>query len=92
MDPGASADFAAVAPGPEADGAAPDPLFTFHRVPEGKTAKNRMHLDLLTLDMDAESRRLISLGATRVRELAENGHRWATFTDPEGNEFDLIAG
>jgi hypothetical protein len=35
----------------------------FHQVPEHKTAKNRVHPDLITTDLDAESERLISLGA-----------------------------
>jgi hypothetical protein len=32
------------------------------------------------------------LGATQIRSLAENNNRWISFLDPEGNEFDLVAG
>lgn len=68
------------------DGAA-GPRFLFIRVPEGKVAKNRMHLDLGTADLDAEVDRVIALGATLVGRYDEWGVTWATFTDPEGNEF-----
>jgi predicted enzyme related to lactoylglutathione lyase len=67
------------------------PLLLFHRVPEGKTVKNRVHIDLATTDSEAESARLLELGATRLRDITEDGRlRWTTFADPEGNEFDLI--
>jgi predicted enzyme related to lactoylglutathione lyase len=66
------------------------PRLAFHQVPEGKTVKNRVHLDLITTDIDGESDRLISLGATVVNTIVGQA-RWITFADPEGNEFDLIA-
>jgi predicted enzyme related to lactoylglutathione lyase len=68
------------------------PRLAFHQVPEAKTVKNRLHLDLVTTDFDAESERLLSLGARRVRDITQGGARWTTFGDIEGNEFDLIAG
>jgi hypothetical protein len=34
----------------------------------------------------------LSLGAQKLRDLESEKFRWATFTDIEGNEFDLIAG
>jgi hypothetical protein len=74
------------------DDPASGPRLAFHQVPEGKTVKNRLHLDLLTTDFDAESARLMGLGARRVRDVEANGNRWTTFADVEGNEFDLIAG
>ncbi|MCU1701116.1 MAG: hypothetical protein JWR34_7179 [Mycobacterium sp.] len=64
----------------------------FHHVPEGKTVKNRVHLDLKTADVNAEADRFIGLGAKQTRSLSENNDRWISFTDPEGNEFDLVAG
>jgi len=67
------------------------PRLAFHQVPEDKTVKNRVHLDLVTTDIDGESDRLISLGATVVNTISGQA-RWITFADPEGNEFDLIAG
>jgi predicted enzyme related to lactoylglutathione lyase len=67
------------------------PRLAFHQVPEGKMVNNRVHLDLITTDIDGESERLISLGATVVNTISGQA-RWITFADPEGNEFDLIAG
>jgi hypothetical protein len=68
------------------------PRLAFHQVPEPKTVKNRLHLDLITTDFDAESARLIGLGARKVHDVEAPGARWTTFADVEGNEFDLIAG
>jgi predicted enzyme related to lactoylglutathione lyase len=63
----------------------------FHKVPEGKVVKNRLHLDLATSDYEVETDRLIELGAVKLNEFEQGGSRWTTFADPEGNEFDLIA-
>jgi predicted enzyme related to lactoylglutathione lyase len=63
-----------------------------HKVPEGKTVKNRVHLDLRAADVLAEIERLTSLGAQQIRSLAENNNRWISWLDPEGNEFDLVEG
>ncbi|MEV0575444.1 MULTISPECIES: VOC family protein [unclassified Streptomyces] len=61
----------------------------FQRVPEPKTVKNRLHLDLHAGPdrRDAEVARLEGLGATVVRKVAEPGGTWTVLTDPEGNEF-----
>lgn len=56
-------------------------------VPEGKTVKNRVHLDLTARDMEAEVERLIGIGARRVEVITEAGLTWTVMTDPEGNEF-----
>jgi hypothetical protein len=82
---GATAEHAVVAP---AEVALSGPRLAFHQVPEAKTVKNRFHLDLITTDFPAETRRLISLGASAL----QHHDGWTTFADPEGNEFDLIAG
>ena len=63
------------------------PNIWFLRVPEGKTAKNRVHVDLDCDDLVAARSRLEDLGATYVHEKDEFGVRWITFRDPEGNEF-----
>jgi hypothetical protein len=68
------------------------PRMAFHRVPEAKTAKNRLHLDLIASDYEAELDRLLALGASKVNEVTPGGVRWTTMADPEGNEFDVIAG
>jgi predicted enzyme related to lactoylglutathione lyase len=67
------------------------PALMFHKVPEGKTVKNRVHFDLQAADVLAEADRLTSLGAHQTRSLVENNNRWISFQDPEGNEFDLVA-
>jgi hypothetical protein len=53
----------------------------FHRVPEVKTVKNRMHFDLITTDFDAEIDRLTGLGATKLNEI-KGGRHWATLAGP----------
>jgi hypothetical protein len=68
------------------------PRLAFHRVPEPKTSKNRLHLDLIAADFDAETARLLALGATKLNNITQGAARWSTFADIEGNEFDLIAG
>ena len=68
------------------------PLVVFNVVPEPKTVKNRLHLDLISDTFDAETERLLSLGAQRLRDVQTDKARWTTFADIEGNEFDLIAG
>jgi hypothetical protein len=68
------------------------PLIVFNIVPEPKTVKNRLHLDLISDTFDAETERLLSLGAQRLRDVRTDKARWTTFADIEGNEFDLIAG
>lgn len=64
-----------------------EPTMMFIQVPEGKTAKNRMHLDLGATDRAAEVERLVGLGATVIHEKHEFGFAWTTLADPEGNEF-----
>ena len=64
-----------------------DPGWMFVRVPEGKSAKNRMHVDLVAEDAPAEVDRLVGLGATRRADKDEWGMQWTVLTDPEGNEF-----
>ncbi len=63
----------------------------FLKVPEGKTVKNRVHLDLHADDPEAEVTRLLGLGASHVHEKKEWGSQWTTLADPEGNEFCVAA-
>jgi predicted enzyme related to lactoylglutathione lyase len=74
----------------EPDPAIPGSRIGFQQVPEDKTVKNRMHFDVVTGDFDAEVTRLTDLGATKLNEFNAGLH-FATFADPEGNEFDVIA-
>ncbi|WP_205324926.1 VOC family protein [Glycomyces sp. YM15] len=62
----------------------------FQQVPEPKTVKNRLHLDLHVGrdNIDAETERLEALGATRAGDrLREGPAEWIVMRDPEGNEF-----
>ena len=70
------------------------PKLLLQRVEEPKSAKNRMHLDIETPDVDAEVARLEVLGATRLEAEArtEQGSRWVIMADPEGNEFCVCDG
>jgi predicted enzyme related to lactoylglutathione lyase len=66
------------------------PNLLFMKVPEGKTVKNRVHLDLMpTQDTrDQEVVRLLELGATIVADHRRpDGTGWVVLADPEGNEF-----
>jgi hypothetical protein len=58
-------------------------------VPEGKTIKNRLHLDLRPEDQAAEVARLEALGARRV-SVGQGEVSWVVMADPEGNEFDVL--
>jgi predicted enzyme related to lactoylglutathione lyase len=69
------------------DGISPDILFA--RVPEAKTLKNRLHVDLRPDDQDAEIARLESLGAVRV-DVGQRDVSWVVLADPEGNEFCVL--
>jgi hypothetical protein len=67
-------------------------LLTYRQVPEGKTVKNRMHPDLVSTEFDTDVERLLGLGAIQLNDVRKGSAHWITFADPEGNEFDLIAG
>jgi hypothetical protein len=68
------------------------PTLTFAHVPEGKTVKNRLHLDVNPTDteQDREVRRLLDLGA-RHAEVGQGDVSWVVLADPEGNEFCVLA-
>ena len=59
----------------------------FIKVPEPKTSKNRLHLDLRPEHQFTEVARLEGLGATRVDVGQGNNQTWVVMADPEGNEF-----
>ena len=64
---------------------------TLQRVPEPKTVKNRMHLDLVTDEVAPEVRRLVDLGASIVADAVEGDpYETVIMGDPEGNEFCVI--
>ena len=59
----------------------------FQQVPEPKTVKNRMHLDLSSSDPDALVAQVETLGGAKLKEHQIGGFRWIVCADPEGNEF-----
>lgn len=65
------------------------PNLLLQRVPEAKSGKNRMHLDLHVDDIETEAARLVTLGATRLEASpsTEHGSTWIKMADPDGNEF-----
>lgn len=79
-----------------------EPRVFFQRVPESKTAKNRVHLDVRAAPgrrgeermaaLEAECERVVALGATRVRRFEPDppmSHGFIVMQDPEGNEWCL---
>jgi hypothetical protein len=91
LDPNPSTEFAAIGMVEHRDTRGwrlnGDPTWLFSKVPEPKTAKNRMHVDLTAPDREAEVARLVALGAARVSDIDEWGYQWTVLQDPEGNEF-----
>jgi predicted enzyme related to lactoylglutathione lyase len=70
------------------------PWLSFQRVPEPKTGKNRLHLDVVVEYLDVSCGRIEDLGGRRASgpDMEEYGFRWRLMADPEGNEFCLIVG
>ncbi|MGI8459983.1 MAG: VOC family protein [Propionibacteriaceae bacterium] len=64
----------------------------FIEVPDDKTVKNRVHLDLRPTDRtrDAEVERLLAAGATQVADRRTPDGGWVVLADPEGNEFCIL--
>jgi predicted enzyme related to lactoylglutathione lyase len=67
-----------------------EPGLVFVPVPEDKTVKNRLHIDLKPDDRDAEVERIVALGATRVEVGQGPEVSWVVLADPEGNEFCVL--
>ena len=73
---------------PDGDG----PRILFQRVPEAKSVKNRVHLDVRAGEgRDAKVDELTAAGGTVIRAVAEAGLEWTVMADPEGNEFCVTA-
>src|SRR4051812_42335233 len=70
---------------------APDvtPGLLFASVPEPKSIKNRLHLDLRPDDQRGEVQRLLDLGATHA-DVGQGEESWVVLADPEGNEFCVL--
>ena len=67
------------------------PKIIFQQVPEPKRVKNRLHLDLVVDDIEAEAARFVALGASRVsaEPVRDADGAWIVMLDPEGNEICL---
>ncbi len=70
------------------------PPLILQGVPEAKAGKNRMHLDIVADDIEAEIHRLEAIGAHRIDEGVQSfgGTRWVRMSDPEQNEFCVSTG
>lgn len=68
------------------------PSMTFQRVPEPKTVKNRLHLDVTVADLEKATSWVRSMGGSRVPggDFDSGDYRWRVMADPEGNEFCLV--
>ncbi|GAB3247862.1 VOC family protein [Alteromonas gracilis] len=82
-------------PVPGAEWGRQGPGLVFVPVPEGKTVKNRLHIDLaphLEDDRDAQIERLVGLGASLVDVGQDDAEvSWTVLADPEGNEFCVLS-
>ena len=67
------------------------PTIVFVPVPEAKSVKNRIHIDVnpVGCDRDEEVERLIALGARRV-DIGQGEQSWVVLADPEDNEFCVL--
>ncbi len=72
------------------DGGAPP--VAFQRVPEAKSIKNRLHIDLAVEDLDDAFAKNVAIGGSAVSGILEmpDGYRWRVMADPEGNEFCIV--
>jgi predicted enzyme related to lactoylglutathione lyase len=66
------------------------PGMCFLPVPESKSGKNRVHIDLTPDDQEAEVERILGLGARRVDVGQPGDATFAVLADPEGNEFCVL--
>src|SRR3954451_10877019 len=66
------------------------PGLIFLPVPEEKAGKNRLHLDFVPDDLDAEVDRLVAMGASKIDIGQADDATWVVLADPEGNEFCVL--
>jgi hypothetical protein len=66
-----------------------EPYLVFCPVPEERSGKNRLHLDIVPADQAAEVERLVDMGARHV-DVGQRGVSWIVLADPEGNEFCVL--
>ena len=68
------------------------PRLYVQKVPEPKTAKTRLHLDIAVEDMDAAVARGVELGAKKIQAFDHGDFGWTVMKDPDGNEFCFTRG
>jgi predicted enzyme related to lactoylglutathione lyase len=68
-----------------------EPQLSFIPVPEEKTVKNRLHIDLAPDDQETEVQGLLSMGAARADVGQPAEASWVVLRDPEGNEFCVLS-
>lgn len=81
--------YVVLAPSPAVGGM----MVAFQRVPEAKTAKNRLHLDVHVDDLDVSTQQIEALGGRWIEPdntLELDGFLWRCMADPEGNEFCIM--
>ena len=66
------------------------PRVYLQNVPEKKTAKNRLHIDIAVKDVDAAATWVEELGGSKLQTVEERGTRWTVMADLDGNEFCLV--
>lgn len=66
------------------------PRLVFQQVDQLATGRSRVHLDLDSHDVAADTARAVELGATVVQEVSDFGVSWTTLADPEGNLFCIV--
>ena len=65
-------------------------IIGFQKVPEGKSVKNRVHLDFAAEDEEATAKEIESMGATRLWVSDDPEDPFVVLKDPEGNEFCIV--
>lgn len=88
LDPGGTEAYSTIG---RRDAERTEPAWFFEKVPEPKSAKNRVHVDLMDAD-PSPVERLVALGASVVGEQRAGSHHWTVMQDPEGNEFCIAEG
>jgi hypothetical protein len=75
----------------EVEGGPVSPTIVFVPVPDDKTVKNRLHIDVSPIDREPaeEVERLLAVGATRA-DIGQGDVPWTVLADPEGNEFCVL--
>ena len=61
-------------------------------MPESKSVKNRLHVDLEVDDLDRAFAKIAALGGSAISDILQmpGGYRWRVMADPEGNEFCIV--